>query len=91
LSQAPVGGTIDVGPGTFDESQLVIWNPVTIVGDGASETTIDVNSANLACQGEAEYFFIQYPVTAVGRAASVPNRVTTGPRPRKVARTPLTT
>ncbi len=66
LSQAPVGGTIDVGPGTFDESQLVIWNPVTIVGDGASETTIDVNSANLACQGEAEYFFIQYPVTAVG-------------------------
>jgi hypothetical protein len=66
LSQVPVGGTIDVGPGTFDEPQLVLWNPVTIVGDGASETTIDVNSANPACQGEAEYFDIQYPVTAIG-------------------------
>jgi len=91
LSQAPVGGTIDVGPGTFDESQLVIWNPVTIVGDGASETTIDVNSANLACQGEAEYFFIQYPVTAVGPSGFCSEPRYDGTSPRKVARTPLTT
>jgi len=64
---------------------------VTIVGDGASETTIDVNSANLACQGEAEYFFIQYPVTAVGPSGFCSEPRYDGTRPRKVARTPLTT
>jgi hypothetical protein len=42
LTEGTSGETIDVGAGTFDEQRLSLSYPVTIVGAGASSTTIDM-------------------------------------------------
>ena len=49
LTQGAAGDTISVGPGTFDESQLVLTYPVTIEGTGSGSTTIDVTTPLPAC------------------------------------------
>jgi len=67
LGNAPSGATIDVGAGTFDEKQLVVWNPVTIVGAGAGRTVLDIGEANPDCTGDG---FIQHPDIQIGHDSS---------------------
>jgi hypothetical protein len=45
VTQAAIGDTVDVGPGTFSESQIVIDKPMTLQGAGVGQTTVDGSAA----------------------------------------------
>jgi hypothetical protein len=44
VTQTNVGDTVDVGPGTFDEAQIVIDKPMTVHGQGPGQTIVNGHS-----------------------------------------------
>ncbi|MEA2428884.1 MAG: hypothetical protein QOF37_2512, partial [Thermoleophilaceae bacterium] len=44
VTQTSVGDTVDVGPGTFNEGQIVVDKPVTISGQGPGQTIVNGQS-----------------------------------------------
>ena len=58
-TQAATGDTVDVGPGTFVEGQIVVNKPMTFQGEGAGNTVVNGQSAPSG--GFAGLFLINTP------------------------------